>query len=351
MSLTRGKDFFMKKILLFASALTGFAVVAQAQEAPTVKTTTVQYQVPTCSSCVTTTQVRTTYPEPTCNTCGETVVAQPVVMKRVEEKKDVQCRDNHELGIRNPLFVLKKGQASAQLAAGAYKEPKHETGKIAPAGDKEVEIGRRGWEANARLMYGITDKWSVQALAGASRHMPKPSQYRAAGAIGAVPKNDVYNAMIGTYYHLVDLCHFDAIVGIEGGWQRSEVRKGDAKRHLDGWNVSPTATIGSTWGWFTPYLTASYRFNRNETRDMKGKKDWDSENEYYLNPGVYIQPSKWYAFDLNLQKREHQGTQWNAGVDFYPYKNVVFGVMLSARHPYKNPMHMYGASAVGKIVF
>jgi len=43
--------------------------------------------------------------------------------------------------------------------------------------------------------------------------------------------------------------------------------------------------------------------------------------------------------------------QWNAGIDFYPYKNVTFGVQFNARRPYAHPMDMYGVSADAKVVF
>ena len=131
----------MKKLLLFASALTGFAFVAQAQEATTVRTTTVQYQVPTCTNCKTTTEVRTVYPEvkpePVCSTCA--VAPQPVYAPVAPQpvKAPAACdKDNHEFGIRNPLFVLKQGQFMARQTAGVFKEPKHKV--TLPGGIKDT---------------------------------------------------------------------------------------------------------------------------------------------------------------------------------------------------------------------
>lgn len=367
MSLTRGKDVFMKKLLLLASALTGFAVVAQAQEATTVKTTTVQYQVPTCTNCRTTTQIMTTYPEPepVCTTC-QPAVAQPVVMKRKEKKKlRVKCHENNDLGIRNPLFVLGEGQLSIQQVDGVFKEPKRTLKSRDPlTGEKNVKGEYRGYQAYGRVAYGITDKWYVQAFGGKKYTIPKTSQYRAyleevsrrahvPVVNGPIPHESGYDANLGTYYHILDLCHLDMIVGLEATWHREKTKTGDHIRRINGWGWDPTVTIGSNWGWFTPYVTASYMWDHTKAikDEVTGKKHWVDSHGYYVNPGIYIQPSKWVGFDFNIQKQEHEVGQWNAGVDFYPYKNIALGVQLNARRPFKHPMHMYGASAVGKVVF
>jgi len=366
-SLTRGKDVFMKKLLLLASALAGFTAVAQAQEATTIKTTTVQYQVPTCTNCRTTTQVRTTYPEPepVCETCSEPVVAQPVMMKK-KEKKHIKCNDNHELGIRNPLFVLREGQLSIQQVDGVFKEPKRELKSIDPlTGKKNVKGEYRGYQAYGRVVYGITDKWHVQAFGGKKYTIPKTEQYRKMlieqskrkgidpPIKGPIPHESGYDANLGTYYHVLDLCHLDVIAGIEGTWHREKTKTGSQTRRINGWGWDPTVTIGSNWGWFTPYVTAAYRWDH--TRVVKdqvtGKKEWKDSHGYYVNPGIYIQPSKWYAFDVNMQKQEDEKEQWNAGIDVYPYKNIAFGVQFNARSPFKRPMEMYGVSGVAKVVF
>lgn len=367
MSLTRGKDVFMKKLLLLASALASFSVVAEAQEAATIKTTTVQYQVPTCTNCRTTTQIRTTYPEPApvCNTCQQ-AVAQPVMMKK-KEKKSIKCSDNHELGIRNPLFVLKQGQFSIQQVDGVFKEPKRQLKSIDPlTGKKNVKGEYRGYQAYGRVVYGLTDKWYVQAFGGKKYTIPKTSQYRKMQAEiaekqgrpelahGPIPHESGYDANVGTYYHILDLCHLDAIVGIEGTWHREKTKTGDQVRRINGWGWAPTVTLGSTWGWFTPYITAAYRWDHTHAvkDQITGKKEWVDSHGYYINPGIYIQPSKWYAFDFNMQKQEHEDDeQYNVGIDFYPYKNIALGAQFNSRRPFSNPMHMYGVSGVAKIVF
>ena len=366
-NLTWGKDIFMKKILLFATALTGFAVVAQAQEATTIKTTTVQYQVPTCTNCRTTTQVRTTYPEPepVCETC-QPVVAQPVVMKKKEKKRvGLKCHDNHDLGIHNPLFVLREGQFSIQQVDGVFKEPKREIGKDPATGEKHYRIGTRGYQAYGRVAYGLTDKWSVQVFGGHKYSAPKTNQYRAfqreqaeaAGhpelGYGPIPHSNGYDAALGTYYHLLDLCHFDAIVGVEGNWHREKTKTGKDVRRVDGYKAGPTATIGFNLGWFTPYVSASYKWGRHEVvKDEKtGDKKWERDHNYWVNPGIYIQPSKWYAFDVNVDKTEDLPHQWNAGVDIYPYKNIVVGAQFNTRRPLKHPMDIFGVSGIAKIVF
>ncbi len=364
-SLTRGKDVFMKKLLLLASTLAGFTVVAEAQEATTIKTTTVQYQVPTCTNCRTTTQVRTTYPEPepVCNTCAEPVVAQPVMMKK-KEKRRVKCNDNHELGIRNPLFVLREGQFSIQEVDGVFKEPKRKLKSIDPlTGEKNIKGEYRGYQAYGRVVYGITDKWHVQLFGGKKYTIPKTSQYRKmqeeiahiTGEKGDthIPHESGYDANIGTYYHVLDLCHLDVIAGIEGTWHREKTKTGSQIRRINGWGWDPTVTIGSNWGWFTPYITAAYRWDHTHIVKNKttGKKEWEDTHGYYINPGIYIQPSKWYAIDFNVQKQEHEEEQYNLGVDYYPYKNIALGVQVNTRRPFGDPMHMYGVSGVAKIVF
>lgn len=349
----------MKKFLLFASALAGFSVMAQAQEATTVRTTTVSYSAPTCTNCRTTEQVQTVYPEPACDTCAQPV-AQPVRMKRTE-KKSILCRNNHEFGIRNPLFTLKEGQLSIQQVDGVFKEPKRRKKRVNPAtGERDTIIENRGYQAYGRVMYGITDRWSVQVFGGHKYSIPKTSQYRAMmkemtgdDHFAPIPHMDGYNASLGTYYHILDLCHLDMIVGVEGMWHREKTTQGKRVKRINGVAWQPTVTIGSNWGWFTPYVTAAYKWDH--TKALKDpddeKKKWIKTDGYMVNPGIYIQPSKWYAFDFNVEKPEDVTAQWNAGVDIYPYKNIVFGAQFNARRPFRSPMHMYGVSGVAKVVF
>ena len=366
MSLTRGKDIFMKKILLFASALAGFSVMAQAQEATTIKTTTVSYSVPTCTNCRTTTQTKTTYPEPepVCTTCAATpVVAQPVAMKR-KEKKSILCRDNHDFGIRNPLFTLKEGQLSIQQVDGVFKEPKRKRHRPDASGaDERGEY--RGYNAYGRVMYGLTDRWSIQVFGGKKYAIPKTSQYRASlrqayidqgleppEKPGPVPHQSGYNVNIGTYYHIVDLCHLDVIVGVEGMWHREKTKLGDKITRINGLAWQPTITVGSNWGWFTPYVNAAYKWDHTKAiKDASGNKKWVKTDGYMVNPGIYIQPSKYYAFDFNIEKPEDVTAHWNAGVDFYPYKNIALGLQFNSRRPFRDPMYMYGLSGVAKVVF
>lgn len=359
----------MKKFLLIATALAGFASVAQAQEATTVKTTTVQYPVSTCTNCRTTTQVRTVYPEqkPTCSTCAQAAMV-PVMRER---KGCPNCKSNHEYGIRNPLFVLKEGQFSLQEVGSLYKEPKRKDKPQSKYYGEKIEKGEwRGYDAHMRVAYGITDRWSVQALGGKQYHIPKTDQWRAAARAesealgidppitGPIPHESSYDVTVGTYYHVLDLCHLDVIVGLEGTWHRHKVKTGDNIKRINGWSWDPTVTIGSTWGWFTPYLIANYTWDHTKADKKNGKgevvgKTWKREHGYFVQPGLYIQPSKWYAFDFSWQKLEnaHIKPQWNAGIDFYPYKNITFGLQFNARRPYADPMDMFGASADFKVVF
>ena len=353
----------MKKILLFASALVGFSVMAQAQET-TIKTTTVQYQVPTCSNCRTTTQVRTVYPEPepACTTCGQQPIVaaqQPIVMKRKTERKfGLVCQDNHELGIRNPLFRLKQGQVAFDTAGRLAKEPKRDKRVNPSTGRLDFRAEYDAWQWSDRLGVGLTDRWSMEVFGGHqfSRMSTKHGRLYREQTGRAVPHNNRYNVSVGTYYHLLDFCHFDAIVGLEGTWGRNKTKQGSSIRRTTSLSWDPTITIGSNLGWFTPYLTASYQFThthmfKNQAAVNANKKTWEDDHGYVVTPGLYFQPSKYVGFDFHILKVEDVAGEWNVGVDFYPYKNVSLGMQLNARRPFKDPMQMYGVGADAKIVF
>jgi len=342
----------MKKLLLLASALTGFAFVAQAEEATTIKTTTVQYQVPTCTNCRTTSEVRTVYPEqkPVCTTCG--VSPQPILAQ--EPAPASSCtEDNHKLGIRNPLFVLKKDQWMARQTAGVFKEPKHYSKE---AHDDIAE--NRGGSFHSRLAYGITDRWSAYIFGGTEYVTPKKSSFPKEQWVLPPPAGGyhthVYRASAGTEYHLLDLCHFDAIVGLSGTWRRvdTQYRNGSKAVKNNGYTITPTVKLGAPIGWFTPFIEASYIWD-NLNKKQGEKKTWERTHGYYINPGVYFQPSKWVGFSFDFQKWEKSDNkpQWNVRADFYPYKNVSLSLQLNARRPFKDPMDMYGAAADFGIVF
>ena len=341
----------MKKTLLFATALIGFSVSVMAQE---VKTTTVEYRTPTCTNCRTTTTVTTTYPEQR-QVVAQPVVTKSVVMRQPEEHRRLElgCTKNCDLGIRNPLFVLKQNQVSMQAGAGVYKEPKHTIGY--DAGEPIEEMERIGWNSLARLGYGITDRWSVDLLGGYHFWRHKTSQYRVMqeeiGEGGPIPHTNNYDVVVGTRYHLLDFCHFDLIVGVEGGWHRHKVKAGEFVSRQNGWDVGPTATAGFNFGWFTPYVNADYKYTNTHVNKREHKKEWHHDETYTVQPGMYFQPTKYVGFDFNLQKRKDVKTQWNAGVDVYPYKNVTFGLQLNARRPFHDPMAMYGVSGDVKVVF
>ena len=263
----------MKKLLLFASALTAFAFVAQAEEPTTIKTTTVQYSVPTCTNCRTTTEVRTVYPEPqpTCTTCGEPV-AEPVVMVKDSQKElDIPCTDNHELGIRNPLFTLKQGQIMGRLTGGLYKEPKGRTHlKDSNLRPEAVADENRGNILGARLSYGLTDKWSISAWATKGFVTPKKKTSEHTYWYTQGWHKSDYRAHLATEYHLLDLCHFDLFVGLEGQLDqnrteyRSERANGSKKSKTNGYGWSPTVKAGFPIGWFTPYIQAAYSWERHQ---------------------------------------------------------------------------------------
>ena len=359
----------MKKLLLFVSALTGFAYAAQAEGPTTVKTTTVQYQVPTCTNCRTTTEVRTVYPEaqPACTNCG-VVTAQPAYMEaspvlRKDSQKEiaVPCSNNHELGIRNPIFTLKQGQFMARQTGGVFKEPKHTIGYKDGVRMKQAE--NRGGSLHSRLSYGLTDRWSISVWGGKEYATPKKKSFSENEWFRYGYHSHTYDVDVATEYHLLDFCNFDLFVGVGGEWHRNKVkrvRKGKHVERVSGLDWGPTAKAGLTLGWFTPYVYATYTWDHTHTKNYSSvkegeevEKSWRRSHGYYVNPGLYFQPSKWVGFDFGYQKRERSAfkPQWNFRTDFYPYKNVSFSLQLNARQPYKNPMQMYGAAADFGIVF
>ena len=353
----------MKKVLLFATAVAGFAVSAVAQDG-SVKTTTVQYQVPTCTDCRTTATTTVVYPEQkpvvTESVLMQNVEARPVVMKRtVEEKKCVTCKKNGDLAIRNPLFVLKEGQWSFQNVTGFFREPKRHMPKY-PSDYKRME--NHGWQWSDTLSYGVTDRFTVSIFGGHHHSVPKTTQWKSdenpRWRWGERPQHtDRYDASLGLYYHLIDTCYFDAILGYTHTWGRLKTTTGlvgekKIKKRTTTLMAGPEITVGSNLGWFTPRMTFGYRWSGSHIK-KKGEdhKSWDKEHTMHFVPGVYIQPSKYFAFDFYWDKVEKQDGQWNAGVDFYPYKNVVVGTQLNLIRPTHSPMYMYGISFVGKIVF
>jgi len=353
----------MKKVLLFATAIVGFAASAVAQDGM-VKTTTVQYQVPTCTNCRTTTVTSTVYPEPqpvVAEPVPQSVVmrdveARPVVMKRtVEEKKCVTCKKNGDLAIRNPLFVLKQGQISFQNVTGFFREPKRHVPRAHP---DLYRMENHGWQWADTLSYGVTDRFTLSLFGGHHHSVPKTNQWRQAyGTTERVRHIDRYDVSFGLYYHLIDTCHFDAILGYVHTWGRLKNTYGPLggkkiQKRTTTLMAGPEITVGSNWGWFTPRFTFGYRWSGSHVKKPgEDHKAWDKEHTMHFVPGVYIQPSKYFAFDFYWDKVEKQDAQWNAGIDFYPYKNLVIGAQVNLIRPTHSPMYMMGASLVGKIVF
>jgi len=358
----------MKKLLLIASALMGFVGVAQAQET-TVKTTTVQYQVPSCTNCRTTTQTRTVYPtveaEPTCTTCAQPVVAQPVLVKEQHREYEVPCRKNQELGIRNPIFAPKQGQVFITGFGGIYQAPRQSK--------NNTDYTQQGWMNRGRVSYGLMDRWTIALWGGKEYFVPKKKQYKrfltkrymdeygysyevasAVAAADPTPHFSKYDINLSTEVHVLDLCHLDAFVGVQGQWHRHKTKAGDDIERINGVSWGPTAKIGVNIGWFTPYIIAGYTWDHTKDYDAaRQKKSWGREHGYTFQPGIYIQPSKWYAFNFDMIKVENSvfKPEFQAGFDFYPYKNVAFNMVLSAHRPLHDPAQQFGLQLGGSLLF
>ncbi|MGN0919340.1 MAG: hypothetical protein ACI4OR_01070 [Alphaproteobacteria bacterium] len=341
---------------------------AGVQTAPAVyqKQTVVRYNVPTCKNCQTTTTVNRVMggaepvmapvpcPSGNCNkpctTCGAPVA--PVVAPAPIQKPKSCVFDNHKYAIANPLFVLKKGQFSSDTVAGYFVQPKDLTylGYNTVTGEHDY-AGRyrfNQWHVAEQVMYGITDWLSVKLQAGYQANRPKKSTWYLVNN-GANPDpvvhNYSYDATIGLQAHAVDTCNFDLIVGVDATWGKAGYKQGACKDSEDYKLVTPYAIMGGQiTKYVTPYLQAGYTFAVDTKKEL-------ADDAYALQPGIYIQPSKYFAIHPYINKVEHQKPEWNLALDFYPYQNLVVGIEGSAVSWDKDPMGMYGISGRIKMTF
>ncbi len=328
------------------------------KSAPTVyqKQTVVRYNVPTCKNCRTTTTVNRVVasgepvmapvPCPS-GTCGSVA---PVTYKAPQPKSCVY--DNHKYAIANPLFVLKKGQFSSDTVAGYWVQPK----KIGdylytdPASGEDMYALRGrfdGWQVAEQIMYGITDWLSVKLQGGYQANRPKKSTWNLAEDTKGtpVPHNYSYDGTVGLQAHAVDTCNFDVIVGVDATWGKTGYKQGDCKDSENYKLVTPYAIIGGqVTKYVTPYLQAGYSFAVDTKKEV-------ADDAYALQPGFYIQPSKYFAIHPYINKVEHEKPEWNLALDFYPYQNLVVGIEGSAVSWTHDPMDNYGISGHVKMTF
>ena len=336
----------MKKLLLFATSLClAVSATAAEQGAGTIKQTTIKYNVPTCENCKTTAYEETIRPKRApvakpapCSACAA-APASPCA-----KKEDGVCA-NKNLGIANPTFFVKPGQVSLDTKGNLWKQPTK----------RSKNRGQRyGYTVAEDIYYGLYDRLALHLTAGYAFQAPKASQYKA--QIGSpVRHNSSYDGTVGLMYHLIDKCPFDLMVGLDGTWGRATVSKhlaeyADGSKEIEpkyGANytfITPRAVAGFHIGYVTPYVWAAYSFAHSKDKGL-------DEDFYHVAPGVYIQPSKYWAIDLNAEKIEQQKWQYNAGIDVYPYKNMAIGLQAFAKEPLKDPMFIYGGSARVKFVF
>ena len=370
----------MNKLLLTSTislfSLAAFAEPVQVQqvssnqvytnERPTAsvyqKQTVVRYNVPTCKNCRTTTTVNrvmgngepVTAPVPcptgncnnTCTTCGQK--AEPVYVQ-----KPKSCVfDNHKYAIANPLFVLREGQFSSDTVAGYFVQPKNLTyvGKNPVTGEDDYSGNYRfdGWNVAEQVMYGITDWLSFKLQGGYQANRPKKSTWYMVNNgpnPSPVPHNYSYDGTVGLQAHAINTCNFDLIVGVDATWGKAGYKQGSCKDSENYKLVTPYAIVGGQiTEYVTPYLQAGYTFAVDTKREV-------ADDSYALQPGFYIQPSKYFAIHPYITKIEHKKPEWNLALDFYPYQNLVVGIEGSAVSWDKNPMGMYGVSGRIKMTF
>ena len=362
----------MKKLLLLATTLCFASTAVAANQGGVVKQTTIKYNAPTCENCKTTAYEETVHavpparlvPPPTCNTC-----AQPAPYVAPAQQPCPSCIDNNHLGIAHPLFFVKPGQVSLETIGSLWKQPK---GAYKKHGELNGE--QRGYDVAERIYYGLYDRLALKLQGGYAFQAPKTKQYNSDPPGGSpVPHNSSYDGTVGLAYHLIDTCPFDLIVGVDGTWGRATEKNG---RDLNNGNIvkkdshnytfiTPNAVLGFNWtpkfrtqdGYektivVSPYFRIDYNF-------AHASHGYDAKNFYHLGPGIYIQPSKYFALDLyaektntrdpNTGKRDYW--QYNAGFDVYPYQNMAIGMNLHAKKPFDDPMFVYGGAAHVKFVF
>ena len=319
------------------------------QTAPSVyqKQTVVRYNVPTCKNCQTTTTVSRSVnaPEPVvatspcatggCRTCSSCAAA--------ATNRQSCVFNNHRYAIANPLFVLKKGQFSSDTNAGYTVRPK----KYFFTTPTQIVVDSRynGWQVAEQIMYGITDWLSLKVEGGYSANRAKKSTWNLTpDTRGTSPRRNYdYNGKIGLQAHAVDFCNFDLIVGVDAKWGKAGFKEGSCKDSADYKFVTPYAIMGTQiTKYVTPYVQAGYNF----AVDTKGADD-----NYVVQPGFYIQPSKYWALHPYVILEEHRKPEWRMGLDFYPYQNVVVGVEGSAIALDNDPMDSYGIFGRVKMTF
>ena len=383
----------MKKFLL-GSTVIMFSAIAIAQPvelkpippeqiteelpAPTVyqKQTVVQYNVPTCENCKTTKTVKQVVKapvkpvkqvviraeEPTPPQPPKTVVRSQNVKTNTatyssytknssytaqnqQKKSPVYKKPAYAVG--NPLFFTKKGEFVSDTAVGTFVVPK---GGLKKEHDPETgELIQNGrwyqWQVAERIFYGITDWLSFKLQGGYMSYRPDTKQYKASEEYdGAVPHKRSFDNTFGLQAHALDFAYLDMVIGTDFTWGKATDKKGSEENSARYKFLTPYALLGIRMGFLTPYIQASYNRFIGTTKAVK-------QDSYQLQPGVYIQPSKYFAIHPYLSKIEHDRPQWNLALDGYPYQNVMVGVEGTAVSLDKHPMRMYGFSARLKVKF
>ena len=323
-------------------------VYTEGQPAPSIyqKTTVVRYNVPTCKNCQTTTTVnRVVSGEPvvapvSCPTGGCGVAPAPVPVQ-----KPKSCVfDNHKYAIGNPLFVLKEGQFSSDTVAGVWRQPKKVRHDDA-TGDDVITGSFEGWDVAEQVMYGLNDWLSVKLQGGYSAFRRKKTTWNLVNPGKPVPHNYSYDGTVGLQAHAIDTCNFDLIVGVDGTWGRAGYKEGNCKDSQAYKLVTPYAIMGGQiTKYVTPYVQAGYTFAVDTKKEV-------ADDVYMIQPGFYIQPSKYWALHPYINKVEHKKPEWNLALDFYPYQNLVVGVEGSAISFTHDPAQWYGVSGHIKMTF
>ena len=329
----------------------------QAQPAVYQKQTVVRYNVPTCKNCQTTTTVNRVVgdtaepvmaPVP-CSTCNKCTTCGGVAPAPAPVAQKSCVFDNHKYAIGNPLFVLKEGQFSSNTVAGYWTQPKKITydGTYDAEGNKNGYLRGRfdGWSAVEQVMYGITDWLAFRVQGGYHTDRPKKSTWNLIPNHGPVEHHYSYEGTVGLQAHALDFCNIDLIVGVDATLGRAGYKKGGCKDWENYKLVTPYAILGGQiTKYVTPYLQAGYIFAVDTKKEL-------ADDAYVLQPGFYIQPSKYWAIHPYITKTEHSKPEWNLGLDFYPYQNLVIGIEGMAQSMTNDPMDRYGVSGHIKMTF
>jgi len=224
--------------------------------------------------------------------------------------------------IGNPLYHPAPNQTVLTGETGYYYTP------------KVKEIGREkttGWTLSGIAEMGLTKALSLFVNAGYGQYRIKVPSYKNV-------KEHIYNTEVGLRYLLASADGFDfnVLAGI----------------YYDKGRVQDHGVAGRTSGTDIAFQVGKkiQNYSVGFMTDFWSKRGSSSGTDTYINPGVYIDLSKYLSLNLNYKSVVHGDAMYRAILDAYVSNNVMvsFGGLLV--HP-ETDKDTYGATAGVKVAF